>query len=59
MKLIVRSRKLIKNDIKIVDLEDEVLGIKFMLVMRRLSDEVMFKRIYWCSFKINFIIIMG
>lgn len=59
MKLIVRSRKLIKNDIKIVDLEDEVLGIKFMLVMRRLSDEVMFKWIYWCSFKINFIIIMG
>lgn len=59
MKPTVRSRKLTKNDIKTVDSEDEVLGIKSMSAMRRLSNEVMFKRNHWCSSKTNSIITMG
>lgn len=42
MKPIVRSRKITKNDIKVVDVATQVLRNKFMSAIR-LRDGVMFK----------------
>lgn len=39
----MRSRKLTKNDIKVVNLVDEVLRNKSTSAIRRLSNGVMFK----------------
>ena len=57
MKPTVRSRKLTKNDIKVVDLANQVLRNKCMSAIR-LRDGVMFTWTQWYSSKTNSIITM-